>query len=143
MEASLKWGVTMCTHLFNAMPPFHPREPGIVGLLGSKFQPRPFLGLISDGVHVHPASVKLAAAARPDSIVLVSDGIVAMGLPEGQHHFGEVPVEIVSGDKAYRSGTTTRRRSLPLTSASAAFVSTPTARRYVLSRRRRSDRRRL
>ena len=107
MEASLKWGVTMCTHLFNAMPPFHPREPGIVGLLGSKFQPRPFLGLISDGVHVHPASVKLAAAARPDSIVLVSDGIVAMGLPEGQHHFGEVPVEIVSGDKAYRSGTTT------------------------------------
>ena len=106
MEASLTWGVRMATHLFNAMPPFHPREPGIVGLLGSDSHPRPYLGLISDGVHVHPASVKIAAMARPESVVLVSDGINALGLPEGSHTFGENIVKI-QGDRAYVGGTTT------------------------------------
>lgn len=106
IEAALRWGVGMVTHMFNAMPPFEPREPGIVGLLGSTYQPAPYLGLISDGVHVHPSSVKIAAAARPDSIVLVSDGIVAMGLPDGEHQFGDVHIRCC-GERAYREGSDT------------------------------------
>ena len=63
MESAHAAGVRLITHLFNAMPPFHPREPGIVGVLGSKLKPQSFFGLIADGVHVHPASLKLAATA--------------------------------------------------------------------------------
>ena len=62
MEAALGWGVRMCTHLFNAMPPFHPREPGIVGILGSTFEPRPFFGLIADGVHVSTHTTRTSDA---------------------------------------------------------------------------------
>lgn len=107
LDSALKWGVSMVTHLFNAMPPFHPREPGIVGLLGSTSHPRPYLGLISDGVHVHPACVQIAATARPDDIVLVSDGVTALGLPSGTHTLGDVGEVTVEGDRAYRAGTKT------------------------------------
>ena len=53
-------GVTMCTHLFNAMPAFTLPEPGLVGVLGSTKQPAAYFGLIADGIHVHPASLKIA-----------------------------------------------------------------------------------
>ena len=107
MQSAHAAGVRMVTHLFNAMPAFSPREPGIVGVLGSTLDPPLFFGLIADGVHVHPASVKLAAAARPDGVVLVTDGIVAMGLPEGEYYFGEGKVHVVEGGRAYKAGTTT------------------------------------
>ena len=106
MEAAQRAGVTMCTHLFNAMPPFHPREPGIIGVLGSSFAPRPYFGLIADGVHVHPASLKMAAAARPESVVLVSDQMCATGLPDGTHSFASMSVEVREGS-AYKAGTST------------------------------------
>jgi len=97
----------MCTHLFNAMPPFHPREPGLIGVLGSTAQPAPYFGLIADGVHVHPASLKIAARARPDSVVLVSDAILAMGLPQGTYSFGDIRIDVTGNDTAYRHGTST------------------------------------
>ena len=108
MEAAQAAGARMVTHLFNAMPPFHPREPGIIGLLGSTATPAPFFGLIADGVHVHPASVKLAHAVRPRTLVLVSDAIVAMGLPPGRYEFGDVgAVEVWSDGRVLRAGTET------------------------------------
>ena len=106
MEEAQRWGVTMCTHLFNAMLPLDPQEPGIVGVLGSATRPHPFFGIIADGIHVHPSSLKIAHAARPASLVLVSDQMAAMGLPDGQHRLGEAVVEVV-GDRAYRQGTQT------------------------------------
>ena len=58
-------------------------------------------------MHVHPASLKLAASARPESVVLVSDGMVALGLPPGTYSFGEVGQIDLKGDRVYRSGTET------------------------------------
>lgn len=107
LEKARAAGVRMCTHLFNAMLPFHSEEPGIIGVLGSIAQPAPYFGLIADGVHVHPASLKIAATARPDSVVLVSDAIVAMGLPKGNYAFGDVRIDVVGDDTAYRHGTRT------------------------------------
>ncbi len=77
-------GVSAGTHLFNAMPPLHHREPGLAGALLERSAPP--AGLIPDGRHVHPAMVRLAWAARgPEGIFLVTDAIPAVGLPQGEY----------------------------------------------------------
>ena len=70
MEVAVASGVRMATHLFNAMPPFHPREPGIVGILGSTSRPPTFFGLIADGVHVRHTSRRSNPPGVPPSINL-------------------------------------------------------------------------
>jgi N-acetylglucosamine-6-phosphate deacetylase len=70
-------GATGVTHLFNAMPPMSAREPGIAGTaLG---EPRLTAGLIVDGIHVDPVSVRAAFAAKGDGIALVSDAMPTVG----------------------------------------------------------------
>jgi N-acetylglucosamine-6-phosphate deacetylase len=65
-------GATLATHLFNGMGPLHHRAPG---LPGAALTYRPLVpSLIPDGVHVHPAMVRLALGARPDA-VLVTDAV--------------------------------------------------------------------
>ena len=108
-EAAMLRGATMCTHMFNAMPPFSAREPGVIGALGLTSR-RPFFGLIADGVHVHPASLKIAAAARRDRVVLVTDSMAAMGLPPGTYRLGNVSVIVEEKDgtlRATRQGSDT------------------------------------
>ncbi|KAH0558519.1 hypothetical protein GP486_004827 [Trichoglossum hirsutum] len=76
-------GATMVTHLFNAMRPLHHRNPGIFGVLGeAESLPRPFFGVIADGVHLHPTCVKLAFSAHPDGFILVTDAIGLAGLED-------------------------------------------------------------
>ena len=70
-EKAVTNGATFIAHLFNAMPQFHHRDPGVIGLLGSRMDlPRPFYGLICDGMHVHPNSVKIAYDSHPDGVIL-------------------------------------------------------------------------
>lgn len=70
-------GARMVTHLFNAMSPFTGREPGLVGAaLEGDFD----VGLIADGIHVHPTSMALALAAkRAGRVFLVSDCMALAG----------------------------------------------------------------
>ncbi|KAJ2346902.1 N-acetyl-glucosamine-6-phosphate deacetylase, partial [Coemansia sp. RSA 2618] len=112
-------GAKMITHLFNAMTCFHHRDPGIVGPLGdaenghgtkrklgastyefSESTPaRSFYGLICDGIHVHPNTVKIAYNSHPAGAVLVSDAMGAMGLPDGQYRLGNMSVDVgLQGD---------------------------------------------
>ena len=65
------------THLFNAMAPPAAREPGVVGAaLTGDF----YAGVIADGVHVHPAMLRLLLAAKPhDRVMLVSDAMSVAG----------------------------------------------------------------
>ena len=71
-------GATGVTHLFNAMPPFSARAPGIVGTALS--EPRLTAGLIVDGIHVDPVSVRTAFAAKgADRIALVTDAMPTVG----------------------------------------------------------------
>ncbi|KAL1527070.1 hypothetical protein AB1Y20_015753 [Prymnesium parvum] len=107
LEAAQAAGVSMCTHLFNAMPPFRPEAPGLIGTLGSSARPAAYFGLIADGIHVHPASLKIAARARPDGVVLVTDAMAAMGLPPGRFCLGGVDVQVLETGEAYRVGTNT------------------------------------
>jgi N-acetylglucosamine-6-phosphate deacetylase len=71
-------GLTGVTHLFNAMPPFAGREPGIVGAAFA--EQRVTAGIIVDGIHVDPISVRAAFAAKgADAMALVSDAMPSVG----------------------------------------------------------------
>lgn len=108
-EKAAQIGATFITHLFNAMLPFHHRDPGLVGLLASCNIPEGvciYYGIISDGVHTHPAALRIAYRTNPGGLVLVTDAISAMGLEEGLHHIGKFAVE-VRNSRAYVAGTTT------------------------------------
>ncbi|XP_078461156.1 N-acetylglucosamine-6-phosphate deacetylase isoform X2 [Lampetra planeri] len=113
-EAVVEEGACFITHLFNAMVPFHHRDPGIVGLLTSDRVPpgrSVFYGMIADGIHTNPAALRIAHRAHPAGLVLVTDAIMAMGLPEGRHHLGQQTIEI-EGLHAYVAGTKTLSGSI-------------------------------
>ncbi|SPM28639.1 N-acetylglucosamine-6-phosphate deacetylase, partial [Mycobacterium terramassiliense] len=89
-------GATVGTHLFNAMPPLHHREPGpALALLQDAGVT---VELIADGVHVHPEAVRaVVRAAGPDRVALVTDAIAAAGRADGTFRLGAVPVDVESG----------------------------------------------
>ncbi|XP_029945451.1 N-acetylglucosamine-6-phosphate deacetylase [Salarias fasciatus] len=108
-EDAVQHGASFITHLFNAMLPFHHRDPGIVGLLTSDRIPpgrTVFYGMIADGIHTNPAALRIAHRAHPSGLVLVTDAITAMGLPPGRHTLGQQVIEI-QGLHAYVAGTKT------------------------------------
>ncbi|KAG9379223.1 n-acetylglucosamine-6-phosphate deacetylase protein [Pyrenophora tritici-repentis] len=86
-KASIRSGASMITHLFNAMRPLHHRNPGIFGLLGtpSSTIQKPFFGIIADGIHLHPTSIKIAYNAHPDGLILVTDAMRLAGMPDGTY----------------------------------------------------------
>ena len=82
-QAALRAGMSGFTHLFNAMPPLAGRAPGIA--LAAMTDPAACCGIIVDGIHVHPAMLRLALAAKPaGGMLLVSDAMPPAGtdLPE-------------------------------------------------------------
>ncbi|KJE93396.1 n-acetylglucosamine-6-phosphate deacetylase [Capsaspora owczarzaki ATCC 30864] len=109
-EAAVAKGASMITHLFNAMVPFHHRDPGLVGLLATR-QRQVHYGLIVDGMHTHPAAVAIAYRTNRPSCVLVTDAIAAMGLPPGEYHLGAMRVQIAN-NKATVHGTDTLAGSI-------------------------------
>ncbi len=90
-------GARMVTHLFNAMRGLHHREPGVVG--AALDHPDCVCGLIADGVHVHPAAVRLAfSVLGSNRVALVSDAIAAAGMPSGEYRLGGRIVRMEEGD---------------------------------------------
>lgn len=79
-------GITYTTHLFNAMEELGHREPGLAG--AALADARVTVGLIADGIHSHPAVVRLAAAVARDRLSLVTDATAAMGMAPGRYMLG-------------------------------------------------------
>jgi N-acetylglucosamine-6-phosphate deacetylase len=80
-SAAIAHGVRGFTHLFNAMAPLAPREPGIVG--AALFDASTWCGIIVDGHHVDPVMLKLALRCkRHDKFMLVTDAMPPVGSPE-------------------------------------------------------------
>jgi N-acetylglucosamine-6-phosphate deacetylase len=80
--AAIAAGARQATHLFNRMPRLDHRAPGLVGAVLQTDDVA--AELICDGVHVHPALVRTAVAAkRPPRILAITDGTAAAGLPDG------------------------------------------------------------
>ncbi|MCW4049845.1 MAG: N-acetylglucosamine-6-phosphate deacetylase [Candidatus Bathyarchaeota archaeon] len=77
-------GLSHMSHFFNGMRGFHHREPGVVG--AGLIDDRVTVELVADGLHVHPAVLRLAAVAKgPSMVALVSDSIKPAGLPDGEY----------------------------------------------------------
>ena len=89
-------GATHATHLFNAMPPIHHRDPGLITACLN--EPEIIAEVIPDGVHLAPQIVRLALRAKGrDGAALITDAFSATGLPEGTHTLGPHQV-IVRGN---------------------------------------------
>lgn len=84
---ALKKGAGHVTHLYNAMPPFNHRDPGVIGAARDAEHCR--VELICDGVHIHPAVVRATFAMfGADRVILISDSMRATGLTDGQYTLG-------------------------------------------------------
>lgn len=80
--AGIEAGATQATHLFNRMPPLAHRAPGLAGAVLGRDELA--AEVICDGVHVHPAVVRMALAAkRPERVMAITDGTAGAGLPRG------------------------------------------------------------
>ena len=96
-------GVGYVTHLFNAMPSLHHRNPGLVGASLSSGQVR--CGLIVDGIHVHPLVIRMVYhCLGAKRLALVTDAMAAMGMPSGDHHIGGQPVKVVDNSVHLQDG---------------------------------------
>jgi N-acetylglucosamine-6-phosphate deacetylase len=91
-EAAADAGARMVTHLFNAMRPLHHREPGVIGQ--GLVDPRLTCGLIADLHHVLGPVCRLAFAAAPGRMVLVTDAVAAAGMPPGTYDLGGQQVSV-------------------------------------------------
>lgn len=91
-------GANHAVHLFNAMPSFHHRDPGVIGAVVDS--DHVYAELICDGVHIHPAMVRATfAMLGKERIVFISDSMRAAGMPDGRYTLGGLDVE-VKGKKA-------------------------------------------
>ncbi len=100
---SFERGITQATHLYNAMSGFLPREPGVIGaVLDSDGVTAE---LIADGIHVHPAALRLAVRQKGvDRICLVTDSVNASGLGDGDFRVGGLEVVVKDGEARLRDG---------------------------------------
>ena len=94
VRAGLAAGISGFTHLFNAMSQLGAREPGAVG---AALTSDAACGLIVDGHHVHPASLRLAFAAKPRGLFLVSDAMPPVGAAMAGFALGEQWIEMRDG----------------------------------------------
>jgi len=131
-SAAIEKGATMITHLFNAMRPLHHRNPGIFGTLGvpsgttkdseegERKVKRPYFGIIADGIHLHPTSISLAYHAHPQGLILVTDSMHLVGLPDGIYPWHNGDNIIKRGNKLILEGS---EAPSPVSSASSSSSS--------------------
>jgi len=103
MEDAIKWGATHTTHLFNAMPPIHHREPGIIG--AALDHEEVTVELIADMIHLHPATIRMATRTKGwEKCVLITDAMMATGLGNGVYELGGQKVFVNQGVARVKEG---------------------------------------
>lgn len=101
--AALEWGACHFTHLYNAMTPLHHRDPGVVGAALTSVDAT--AELIADGIHVHPAALRIAVNAMPHRIALITDAMRACGLADGTYKLYDYEVTVTDGAARLADGT--------------------------------------
>lgn len=93
-KAGYDLGADHATHLYNAMPPFAHRDPGVIG--AARDSSHVMVELICDGVHIHPSTVRATFEMfGDDRIVMISDSMRATGLSDGMYTLGGQDVKVV------------------------------------------------
>lgn len=101
--AAYQAGASHATHLFNGMPSFLHREPGVIG---AAFDCGATVELICDGLHIHPAVIRAVHKLFGDKLVIISDSLRCAGMPDGPYELGGQPIEMKNG-RATLKGTDT------------------------------------
>ncbi len=104
-QHAFELGATMVTHAFNAMPPLHHREPGLLG--AAITHPDVMCGFIADGQHVSPTMIQilLRASGYEQGLFLVSDALAPLGLPDGIYPWDTRQIEVNNGTARLPDGT--------------------------------------
>lgn len=101
---ALEQGASHVTHLYNAMPPYGHRAPGVIGAACDDETCR--VELICDGIHIHPSAVRTTFKMfGDDRIILISDSMMATGLEDGDYALGGQPVKVVGNLATLKDGT--------------------------------------
>lgn len=97
-------GLDHATHTFNGMKGFCHREPGTVGAVLALQQIK--AEVIADMIHVDPIAIRVLVAAKGvDRVILISDAIRAVGMPDGEYDLGGLAVTVTDGEARLQDGT--------------------------------------
>jgi len=102
MEAFSR-GASHATHLFNGMEPLHHRKPG---LIAASMDAGASVELICDGIHIHPAVIRMVHKLYGDQLNLISDSLRCAGMPDGEYELGGQSITMKNG-KATLTGSET------------------------------------
>lgn len=104
-ELAFRQGASMVTHAFNAMPPLHHREPGLLGT--ALVTPGTWCGFIADGQHVCPTMLQLLlrAGESTQGLFLVSDALAPLGLGDGEYPWDSRQISVRDGTARLEDGT--------------------------------------
>lgn len=104
-QSAFNMGATMVTHAFNAMPPLHHRQPGL--LAAAIINEKVMCGFIADGKHVSPMMIDLLfrASNYTKGLFLVSDALAPLGLPDGTYPWDSREITVTQGTARLADGT--------------------------------------
>ncbi|AOR24480.1 N-acetylglucosamine-6-phosphate deacetylase [Clostridium taeniosporum] len=100
---AIKYGACHSTHLYNAMPAFNHRNPGIIGAI---FDSDIKTETISDGIHISYPALRIAYKQKgTDNILLITDSMMACCMPDGEYKLGGQDVIVKEGVARVKSGS--------------------------------------
>ena len=103
-KAAFEAGARHVTHLYNAMPPFHHRDAGVIGAAFDT--PGCFVELITDGIHISPSVIRATFQLfGADRVVLISDSMMACGMEDGMYSLGGQAVKVTGNLATLADGT--------------------------------------
>ena len=103
-KEAIEHGASHATHLYNAMPSLHHRNPGVIGAV--RDSQKCHVELICDGVHIHPSIIRATFAMfGAERMILISDSMRATGLEDGEYTLGGQPVTVRGNLATLHDGT--------------------------------------
>ena len=100
--AGFRAGATHATHLYNGMPSFLHRAPGVIG---AAFDAGASVELICDGLHIHPSVIRATYQLYGDKLNLISDSLRCAGMPDGDYELGGQPIVVKNHKATLLDGT--------------------------------------